>query len=265
MRAALPCLLLLAVPGSNLPAAAGSSDWFETEGARIRLVTIDEPTQEGTLKGTLEIALDAGWKTYWADPGDAGIPPQIDVAGSLNVTGVEIAFPAPQRFEDTYGSWAGYHVPVALPVTFTVGDPDRFSAIDATVTLGVCSEVCVPVQAKLSVNARSADEEAEARADVEAAFANLPAPASENFGVISANDKDDTLEMRARVPAGASKAELFLVAPPGLKLGKPSMTGAGLERTFTFPVVRRNGGKLAELPYTLVSDGKAVSGVAKLN
>ena len=86
MRAALPCLLLLAVSGSNLPAAAGSSDWFETEGARIRLVTIDEPTPEGTLKGTLEIALDAGWKTYWADPGDAGIPPQIDIAGSQNVT-----------------------------------------------------------------------------------------------------------------------------------------------------------------------------------
>lgn len=265
MRSALPYLLLVAIPGSTLPAAAGSSDWFQTDGARIRLVTIDEPTPEGTLKGTLEIALDPGWKTYWVDPGDAGIPPQIDVAGSQNVSGAELAFPAPQRFEDTYGSWAGYHAPVALPVTFTVDDPSRFSAIDATVTLGVCSEVCVPVQAKLSVNARSAGEEAEARAGVEAAFASLPAPASESFGVISAADKGDRIELLARVPADSREVELFLVAPPGAKLGKPSKTGEGAERIFSFPVVRGNGGKLVELNYTLVGDGEAVSGVAKLN
>ncbi len=63
---------------ARLPARrriASSSDWFETEGARIRLVTTGKPAADGKLKGMLDIELKPGWKTYWRDPGDAGVPP----------------------------------------------------------------------------------------------------------------------------------------------------------------------------------------------
>jgi DsbC/DsbD-like thiol-disulfide interchange protein len=249
--------MLLVLP---LPAAAGSSDWFATDGARLRLVAIDEPTADGTLRGALEIALDPGWKTYWADPGDAGIPPQIDVTGSTNVAAAELAFPPPQRFRDAYVTWAGYRGAVSLPVTFRVDDPARFSAIDATVTLGVCEEVCIPVHAQLSVIGRSATEEDDARAVVEQAFAALPPQPDAAFGVASASDRGKAIEFQARVPADAADAELFVITPAGMKLGHPSSSGTGAERTFSFPIERRGASAPAAFDYTLVAGEKAVSG-----
>ena len=43
--------------------------------------------------GVLDIDLKPGWKTYWRDPGDAGVPPQLDVSASTNVAGAELRFP----------------------------------------------------------------------------------------------------------------------------------------------------------------------------
>ena len=87
-------LCSLALPS---PASASSSDWFETEGGRVRLVTTGQPDGDGNLTGILDIELKPGWKTYWRDPGDAGVPPTIDVAASPGVTGAEFSFPAPDE------------------------------------------------------------------------------------------------------------------------------------------------------------------------
>lgn len=265
MRVALPCLVMLALVTMPIPAGAGSSPWFRTDGARLRLLTIDEPTADGTLRGALEIDLDAGWKTYWADPGDAGIPPQVDVAGSTNLASAELFFPAPRRFDDGYAQWAGYAQPVVLPVTFKVDDPTRFSAIDVDVLLGICHEICVPVQARLSVNAGSAADDEAARAAVELAFATLPVPANDEFGVVSAIDRGKTLDLEVRLPEGTREADVFVVAPSGLKLGKPSASGSGSERTFSIPVEQRSGSSPPAFGYTLVAGERAVSGTARLD
>lgn len=265
MHPALPRLLAIAVTALPLPAAAGSSAWFETEGARLRLLTIDEPTADGVLRGALEIDLDPGWKTYWADPGESGIPPEVDVSGSTNVASADLSFPAPRRFDDGYAQWIGYAQPVVLPVTFKVDDPAHFSAIDAAVLLGICHEVCVPVQAQLSVNAGSAADEEAAKGTVEAAFAALPVAANGSFGVVSATDKGETVDLTVRLPEGSGEADVFVVAPPGLKLGKPSASGTGPERTFSIPVEQRDGAAPQAFDYTLVAGDRAVSGTAKLD
>ena len=43
------------------PAHASSSDWYEMEGARVRLVTAGEPDARGRLNGILDIDLEPGW------------------------------------------------------------------------------------------------------------------------------------------------------------------------------------------------------------
>lgn len=42
-------------------------------GGMIRLVAA-QPRQDGTIPATLEVKLNAGWKTYWREPGASGIP-----------------------------------------------------------------------------------------------------------------------------------------------------------------------------------------------
>ena len=72
---------------------ASSSDWFETEGARDPAGHHGQADAEGRLNGMLDIELKPGWKTYWRDPGDAGVPPTIDVSASQNIVGARVRFP----------------------------------------------------------------------------------------------------------------------------------------------------------------------------
>ena len=83
----LKILLLGAAIGSAtaLPAAASSSSWYNSEGGKVRLVTSGKADAAGRIQGVLDIALKPGWKTYWRDPGDAGVPPQLDISGSTNI------------------------------------------------------------------------------------------------------------------------------------------------------------------------------------
>lgn len=63
-----------------LEAQAASSDWHETQGGAVRLVTSGISNDQGYLRGALQIRLEPGWKTYWRDPGKTGIPPQLELS-----------------------------------------------------------------------------------------------------------------------------------------------------------------------------------------
>ncbi len=256
----LPLLFLPALAGV---ANAAESAWFETDGVRLQLVTDDRPDADGQLRGVLKVALQPGWKTYWMDPGDAGVPPQIDPGASPNVTGATIHFPTPKRFDDGPTHWAGYGQPVDLPVTFTVADASKFTAIDASVFIGVCREVCIPVQAVLSATPDPQAAATREGAAIAAAFSRLPGLPTADFGVARFELSGDTIVARPAVPAGTAAADLFVVAPSGWLLGPPRADGAG---GFDIHVAGRPaGGELpAALQYTLVGGDRAVTGSAAL-
>lgn len=261
MRSCLVSLLLL--PALAGAASAASSVWFETDGVRLQLVTDDRADADGNLRGVLKVALLPGWKTYWMDPGDAGVPPQIDPGKSPNVTGATIHFPAPKRFDDGSTHWAGYGQPVDLPVTFTVADTSRFTAIDATVFLGVCQDVCIPVQTVLSVTPDPQAETNPAGAAIAAAYAKLPAEPSATFGVAAFKLSGDNIIAKPALPTGSTQSDLFVVAPSGWLLGAPKADGAG---GFHIHIAGRptGGEQPTSLQYTLVAGDRAVSGSADL-
>lgn len=244
-------------------AQAASSDWFETEGARLRLVTEDAAGADGRMKGVLEIDLQPGWKTYWKDPGASGIAPQIDVAASMNVDGAVFSFPAPNRFQEGDEVSIGYVEPVALPLTFAVGDPEKFTAIDADILLGICKEICVPVQARLSVT--PGGETGTADPVIAESFGRLPSVASAEFGLASLREDGQSLVAEAALPADTQGADLFVVAPRGWQLGVPVLDTTGERPTFRIPVAGRpTPGGTATFDYTLVVGEKAVEGQSSL-
>lgn len=250
-------LAIVAMPGFS---QAASSDWFETDGARLRLVTADAADADGLMRGVLQIALEPGWKTYWKDPGSAGIAPQIDVSASMNVRSVALSFPAPVRFQEGDEVSIGYVQPVALPVTFQVEDPGKFTAIDADVLLGICKEICVPVQARLSVTPGGVAGEADPV--IAEGFGRLPSAASAGFGLNGIRDEGSSLLADAVMPNGATGGELFIVTPKGWEFGVPVLETTGGQRAFRIPVLSRPEGAASEaaVDYTLVADDKSVEG-----
>lgn len=101
-------------------------------------------TASGTHMAALHLRLAPDWKTYWRAPGDAGIPPQFNWAGSENVASVRFFWPSPDVFNTNGMQTVGYHDELVLPVEVTAVDPSRPVRLRAAVDLGVCKDICVP-------------------------------------------------------------------------------------------------------------------------
>jgi DsbC/DsbD-like thiol-disulfide interchange protein len=111
------------------------SGWAEADGARMV---------------ALKIGLADGWKTYWRAPGDAGIPPHFDFSASENVASVEVQWPRPEVFESAGVRTIGYHHEVILPLKVVPQVAGDKMYLVAGIDMGICEEICVPVQVNLS-------------------------------------------------------------------------------------------------------------------
>ncbi|UVK38255.1 hypothetical protein LHFGNBLO_005401 [Mesorhizobium sp. AR10] len=261
----LKILLLGAAVGcvTGLPAAASSSAWYDSEGGKVRLVTSGKPDEAGRIHGVLDIALKPGWKTYWRDPGDAGVPPQLDISASTNIADATLSFPAPQRHDDGYGKWAGYDYPISLPVTFTLAAPNEPAVIDADIFLGICETICIPVQTRLHLDPGSDPDNAADAAQVKAALASLPSPARPDFGINVLPGDHETLVVEASFPGNPEAADFFVAGERDYMFGAPVRNEKDGKLVFTIPILDRpstaptDGG----LHYTLTSAQGAVSGL----
>jgi DsbC/DsbD-like thiol-disulfide interchange protein len=107
-------------------------------------------TASGTEMAALHLVLAPGWKTYWRAPGEAGIPPRFDWEGSKNLASVAFHWPRPEVFDLNGARTFGYHDDLVLPIEFTPRDKAAPIGVRATVDLGVCDEICVPMSLTLS-------------------------------------------------------------------------------------------------------------------
>jgi len=255
-------LLSCAVPGLAL---ASSSQWSEVQGGAVRLVTTGAPSAaDGILRGALQIDLKPGWKTYWLDPGDTGVPPRISVTGASLAA---IAYPVPRRFDEAGTVWNGYEAPVSFAVSLKVAGGDT-KEIGADVFLGICQSICIPLQAHLKLDPAADPRNPEDAAVVTQAFADVPSPARSGFRLSGATRQGtEAFQVKAELPRPDAGAELFLAAPEGYSLGPPKrLDDTNGKATFSVPVYDRPDGtpKSAEAAYTLVQDGSAVAGKLSL-
>ena len=193
-RAALFCLL--AAP------AFAASDWSPAAKSRARLVADAQGVG-------LQIELAPGAITYWRDPGEAGVPPTFDFAGSTNLASAEVDFPAPERIPEPDGSVAfGYRGGVVLPIRLTPADPARPVRLAAKVDYAVCEKICVPARATGEIAWPGGADAAlgEARAKVPRRVA------AEALGVVATSTGPKVW----RLCLAAAPRELFLEAPQGV-------------------------------------------------
>ncbi len=131
------------------PALAGASAWQDiAPGVTARLISSDVLV-DGHARGGLEVVMPAGTKTYWRIPGETGIPTEIDFAASTGIDSPQVHWPFPvidtsQGFLDYV-----YHGTLVLPFEFETSGEGAI--LEAAVTLGVCSDICVPVSATFSL------------------------------------------------------------------------------------------------------------------
>lgn len=230
------------------------------------------------LRAGIEIRLDPGWKTYWRYPGDTGVPPTFQFAGSQNVKSTTVEWPAPEQFSDGAGGHSiGYLGDVVLPLKVVPADASRPSILYLKLDFAVCGSLCVPAHAtlELGLSGNGADE-----AILEDAEQSVPKRVALGRGSGNAlailSVRRELGGDRGRVavdvaaPAGAPVA-LFAEGPTpewALPLPEPDGADSGPTRRFTFALDGLPPGahaKGAALTLTAVSGGDAIEVSARLD
>jgi DsbC/DsbD-like thiol-disulfide interchange protein len=148
--AGLSFLFASAAPGH---AAADASPWDGNERSAVRLIagSTGDAAGESTLRAGIEIRLGSGWKTYWRYPGDSGVPPDVEFAGSENVERVDIRWPAPIIFAEADTRSIGYTDDVVLPLRVVPRDPAKPALLALQIKYAICEKLCVPADGKVEL------------------------------------------------------------------------------------------------------------------
>src|SRR4051812_28601932 len=98
MPRVLMALLLVLLGCWAAPAWALESAPVATARATASLVSeVDSVAPGQPFRVGLRLHLAPGWHTYWQNPGDAGIPPELELELPPGASAGPIAWPVPQR------------------------------------------------------------------------------------------------------------------------------------------------------------------------
>lgn len=143
--AAMLWLAALPLAAQELPTGLDGArilpGWTQSDGSRI---------------GAIEFRLQPGWKTYWRNPGDSGLPPVFDWQGSENLRDVAFHWPAPQVISSGDDLALGYRDRLVLPFTAQPADPGLPVSLAVSVDFGLCKNICVPARVALRADAAGA-------------------------------------------------------------------------------------------------------------
>jgi len=270
--------LLAAMAPVKAPAAeqiATASPWIEAQAARVRLMAgADAAHPGGAFLAGVEIELAEGWKTYWRNPGEAGVPPNFDWSGSVNTASIKVRYPAPIRLVDPAADMIGYKKSVLFPVEVVPRTAGEAVNLQLALEFAVCREICIPAQAALQLALPAALLTQAPVPRIAAAQDRVPrAQSARRAGdpqllavKASLEGPAPFLQIEAKFANGAAGADVFIEAPEGLFVPMAQKLPGGSEGHVRFQVDLSRGGeaqdlKGKELTITLVSD----SGASEVN
>lgn len=167
------CVTIIACLALTPPLAAGETAWQElAPGVSVRLISAGTLDARGKGLFALEIDMPESTKTYWRIPGETGLPTELDFSGSTGVAGHAPHWPMPLR--DTTDGYLDfvYFGHTVLPIELDISNPA--GTVDLKATLGICSDICVPAQARLVLPASETKPDTASALRIRQALADVP-------------------------------------------------------------------------------------------
>lgn len=222
-------------------------------------------TQSGSQMAALRISLAPGWKTYWRAPGDAGIPPLINFAGSENVVATRMQWPVPDVFYERGMRSIGYYGDVVIPVELTPTAAGVPMTLSGEMQIGVCEEICVPAHLTFSADILPGGPRSPA---IVAALIDRPLTADE-AGVsavtcsFSPTDNGVLIEANVAVPStGRDEAVVIEAGDPAIWVSEPQTERRGGQISAAALMVHAGGESFAlnrsEIRITVLGSDHAV-------
>jgi len=279
---AIAVLSLASVAGNTQAAAPdAASPWHDNAYTSVRLIAAQSGTggpnaDAQPLRFGLEFSMQDDWKIYWRSPGDAGYPPAADWRESSNIAGIEMAWPAPERFSILGLETLGYKHGVIFPLTVQPQEPGKPVTLEATIDYLTCSDICVPEQATVSLELPATEGGITRYAFDINKFATLVPKDGAAHGLTIerpavTDGEHPALLVTARSASGLTfnHPDLFVEGPERLSFGKPDVTieNSGHQALFRIPIYAPKPEDIAlvntDVTLTLVDGGRTAE--ASLN
>ncbi|WP_442981288.1 protein-disulfide reductase DsbD domain-containing protein [Rhizobium sp. S152] len=250
---------LAAMLATSHAARAETSAWADNEGGRMRLVAL-AADGDGHIRAGLQIEPKPGWITYWREPGNAGIPPQVTVS----TPGVKLdtmLYPVPKHIVTEAVDEVAYDSMVTLPLRLTATDA-KPAKLEVDAFIGICKDICIPFQAKLSLDFLSPPQSRpEEKAILDAAEARLPMEPSSDFEVTAHALSPDMKELSLEITlpeAGETAPQVIVAGPSGYAFTKRKTSkrdGTSFSTTIAVGKLPRNYDVKGKTWSALVIDG----------
>ena len=215
---------------SASPAAYSlSSNVVATQNVKARLVSESGAIGPGqSIWVALDLDIRDGWHTYWRNPGDSGQATTLAWTLPAGFTAGDILWTTPHRFELPplvnygYAKQAVHLVQITAPKELKPGVPVELQAKAAWL---VCSDVCIPEDARLQLQLPTTAIAAVADPKESALFAAArselpnPAPAPTSARVvrvdITTGRRELVRELQTVGPTGSGGLTAVLVSADG--------------------------------------------------
>lgn len=199
--------LLLSTAAIDVQAAESTP--VKTSRVTATLVTSTDAVRAGdAFQAGLRLQLAPGWHTYWRNPGDAGIAPELAFQLPSGSSASSINWPTPERVAEGDLTTFAYRGQVLLPVQVMPGSSPL--TLKAHASWLVCRDICVPEEGDFTLDLPDGVPAPSAQAAMFAATASrTPAPASFQATIAP----DGTLSLSGPgLPGDVVKAEFFPTA-----------------------------------------------------
>ena len=213
--------LLLSLAGAVLQAQTlPGSSVYQSEQSRAELL-IHAP--QGLLPGMpvwagLRIDHAPDWHSYWQNPGDSGLPTELQWTLPGGMAAGAIQWPTPRKFPLGELANYGYDGTVLLPVPLTITEP--LPATGAVMNLKaswlICRQECIPEEAELSLRVLPSVSQAGDGALFQAAWDAVPLAAQSGNSRVQVRDQALVVDLGDLPAAWRGQTLDFFPEQPGL-------------------------------------------------
>jgi thiol:disulfide interchange protein DsbD len=108
----------------------------------------------GTFRVAVRLQVPEGWHIYWKNPGLGGLPTTLTWELPPDITAGPVEYPYPERADTASVVSHIYRGEVFLVTPFTVRASASVQTVDlrATITWGICREICIAQRVQLTTS-----------------------------------------------------------------------------------------------------------------
>ena len=129
----------------------------DTSHAKIELLveTNEIVANEDFVIG-IKFEIEPGWHIYWKNPGDSGLPAEIEWKNTESIEFKKFLWPSPQKTPEQTLMTYGYYNEVVLPAIFSVdSDYIKNGSSIFEIDFLICEKICIPEKAVIDFDLSS--------------------------------------------------------------------------------------------------------------